>query len=85
MIRYSTLQKKAVIALVFEAMIVDNEEINNKRSSYLQVVSELMQISNNLFKDAMENMPHEECVAILNDMSLLEKSRVAIIIYQMFT
>ena len=85
MVRYSIKQKKAVIYLVFAAMIVDNKEINNRRSAYLQVVADLMQVYNDMFEDAMNNMSHEGSIAILNEMSPREKARVAIILYQMLT
>lgn len=73
MVRYSIKQKKAVISLVFAAMIVDNKEINDRRSAYLQVVADLMQVYNDMFKDVMNNMSHEESIAILNEMSSREK------------
>ena len=85
MVRYSIKQKKAVISLVFDAMIVDNKEINDRRSAYLQVVADLMQVYNDMFEDAMNNMSHEESIAILNEMPPREKARVAIILFQMFT
>ena len=85
MVRYSIKQKKAVISLVFAAMIVDNKEINDRRSAYLQVVADLMQVYNDMFEDAMNNMSHEESIAILNEMPTREKARVAIILFQMFT
>ena len=85
MVRYSIKQKKAVISLVFAAMRVDNKEINDRRSAYLQVVADLMQVYNDMFKDVMNNMSHEESIAILNEMSSREKARVAIVLYQMFT
>lgn len=85
MVRYSIKQKKAVISLVFDAMIVDNKEINDQRTAYLQVVADLMQVYNDMFEDAMNNMSHEESIAILNEMPPREKARVAIIIFQMFT
>ena len=85
MVRYSIKQKKAVISLVFAAMIVDNKEINDRRSAYLQVVADLMQVYNDMFEDAMNNMSHEESIAILNEMPPREKARVAIILFQMFT
>lgn len=85
MVRYSIKQKKAVISLVFAAMIVDNKEINDQRTAYLQVVADLMQVYNDMFEDAMNNMSHEESIAILNEMPPREKARVAIILFQMFT
>lgn len=85
MVRYSIKQKMAVISLVFAAMIVDNKEINERRSAYLQVVADLMQVYNDLFEDAMNNMSYEESIAILNEMPPREKARVAIILFQMFT
>ena len=85
MVRYSIKQKKAVISLVFDAMIVDNKEINDQRTAYLQVVADLMQVYNDMFEDAMNNMSHEESIAILNEMPPREKARVAIILFQMFT
>lgn len=85
MVRYSIKQKKAVITLVFEAMVVDRKEINDKRSGYLQVVADLMQITNEIFEDAMNNMSHHEALSILAEMSSREKARIAIILFQMFT
>lgn len=70
---------------MFAAMIVDNKGINDRRSAYLQVVADLMQVNNDMFEDAMNNMSHEESIAILKEMPPREKARVAIIIFQMFT
>ena len=44
-----------------------------------------MQVYNDMFEDAMNNMSHEESIAILNEMPPREKARVAIILFQMFT
>ena len=85
MVRYSIKQKKAVISLVFAAMIVDDKEINDRRSAYMQVVADLMQVYNDMFEDAMNSMSPEESIAILNEMPPREKARVAIILFQMFT
>lgn len=78
-------QRKAIMTIVIDSMLVDGLDPSQQRLTYLQTIYNLIELDDTLYKEVMsEMMQYDDASRILNTLPLKEKARIALVMYHMF-